>query len=290
MGKDTANLWLEIGRQLQEGGWTGLVYRSPSDTPSPRPSFFAVSPRDPNERVQIHIKKLDRGGRVGANAVKYIVEQSQHRTPEWPCWIVSDRGFTENAAEYAYWVGDWVKLMSPAECLALLRSFVECAAPLHGNVVQVRADILISNAVSPELLRQLASSRNTLEQTVSTVGARFMEELVAENWRAEGYEVKLVPRVNAPGPDVIATRTDSVVPIKILTSCKWRGSKTAIKISEVAELLAWVDTIHPANAGVLATNTSFQSGARELLHRYHRVHGLDGRDLLAWTMKLWQKT
>jgi hypothetical protein len=53
--------------------------------------------------------------------------------------------------------------------------------------------------------------------------------------------------------------------------------------------MSWVEMIYPANAGLLATNSRLQSGALEIIQRFHRVQAINGDSLIDWTLKLWQK-
>jgi hypothetical protein len=155
------------------------------------------------------------------------------------------------------------------------------------EIVTYHADIILAGAVTPEILERLARSRHGLEAALRQPNPRFLEELVAANWRAEGYEVEIVSRLNAGGPDVIASKRNSFIPLKILSSCKWRSPGVAVKKSDVAELLSWVEMIYPANAGLLATNTRLQAGALNLVHRFHRIHAIERDGLIDWTLRLW---
>ncbi|GMT48809.1 MAG: hypothetical protein IEMM0008_0348 [bacterium] len=157
----------------------------------------------------------------------------------------------------------------------------------HGKSQQSKSIIIIGRFTS-EQLKYLAHDKIELEQALQTKDPRFLEELVAANWIAEGYKVEIVSRLNAGGPDIIAINRNSVVPVTILTSCKWKNSKNRIKKLDIEELMAWVDSVYPANAGLLATNSQFQSGAIELIQSFPRINALNGNELVAWTIRLWE--
>jgi len=87
--------------------------------------------------------------------------------------------------------GELDSLLSPSMLLGYLRQVGVPGYEVSANVLEPRtSDIsaLISN-----------------QQELLKVNPRHFEELVAELLRADGYdEVILIPRSNAPGPDVIA--------------------------------------------------------------------------------------
>lgn len=210
--------------------------------------------------------------------------------PRWEALLVTDRNFTPRAVARAEAYSSSgqpnLDLLSVEQCLdRLTRNRGELRA--RDEILTYHADIILAGPVTPDVLEKLSRSRHALETALRHGSPRFLEELVAANWKAEGYDVELVRRLNAGGPDVVAVKRGSFVPIKILSSCKWRAEGGSVKKSDVAELLSWVDMIYPANAGLLATNTRLQSGALSLVHRFHRIHAIERDGLIDWTVKLW---
>jgi len=282
--------WISVAQALRDNGWT-VFNRQLRIQTRPRPHFLAVSVADNNraKRIQIYCRRPNRGGRLGALQVDAIARTAS-KLPRWDAFVVSDRGFTLRAFDRAEAFNGTskprIRLMSIEESVASLAAREVEARP-RDEIVTYHADIVLVGAVTPEILEKLARSRHALEAALRQSNPRFLEELVAENWKAQGYDVEIVGRLNAGGPDVIATKRDSFIPLKILSSCKWRSPGSAVKKVDVAELLSWVEMIYPANAGLLATNTRLQKGALGLVYRFHRIHALERNGLVDWTLELW---
>lgn len=283
-----------IASALQEHGWSVLASEEVDANLYSEPDFIAISSNS-DKKVQIYLKKPYRSGKLGAGSIGYIKKQAAELS-EWECVVVSNRGFTNTALkEEKSWGDDPnlpnLTLLSSLECVEYLRkhtSNLEKSDEL-GEKSTYNSNIVVVGQITPEHLQYLANRRKELEDAIQNSGPRFIEELVAENWKAEGYEVELVTRLNAGGPDVIATKKDSIIPLKVLTSCKWSGAKNDVTKGDVTELIAWVDSIYPANVGLLATNSRLQSGAIELVQKFHRINAINGDDLLSWTQEVWSK-
>lgn len=282
---------LRIADLLQAGGWNVATLPEPPLVRNPpAPCFLAIAPARDRlaPRLQVYLRRPHRRGRLGVGNLVHVVEAARS-IPNFHTVVVSDRGFTPSAQNLAGDHEPQVLLFSPdelAEYLLEISPITERTPADHG--LTCSAEIVITSAVTAELLAELAESRSRLEEVLRTCTPRFLEELVAANWEREGFEVEIVHRLNAGGPDVIATRRDSPVPLKMLTSVKWRSGERAIKRLDVSELLAWVEQVYPANAGLLATNSLLQSGAMELIQRFHRLGSMDRADLLQWTAGLWR--
>lgn len=257
-----------------------------------RPDFLAISPGPSPIRLQIYIRRPQRRGRLGAGTIKSIATNAAYLTG-WQVLVATNYGSTPRAREAAKIVSRDIpalnlRVCSFHDCLKFLADYGTPPAATTNPEIRAATHLVVVGTVTPELLEKLAQSRSTLEDALRVGDPRFFEELIAENWRAEGYDVELVRRLNAGGPDVIATKRESVVPMKILTSCKWRSPKYSVKKLDVEELMAWVEQVYPANAGLLVTNTYLQEGALELTQRFHRVQALDRDGVVDWTLKLWK--
>ncbi len=144
-----------------------------------------------------------------------------------------------------------------------------------------------SKAQLPEIrateLETLATERSELTK----VDPRFFEELVAELLRADGFdEIQIVPRPNAPGPDIIAMcvspfghRQEVLVEVK-----RW---KDAVGVDVVRNTMYRVDTEYRATSAIIVTTSSFTAAALEELRRFHvwRLALRDGAEVQDWIRK-----
>jgi hypothetical protein len=217
-------LRIQVAHTLQLNGWRALALEETwHKNTYPRPDFLAISSNNQSSyrQIQIYIRKPSRNGKLGAGTIQNIIKNSA-KLPNWEILITSDRGFTSRALE----IGEAslltennapVYLLSPTECIAFLSGEEpEISKNLILEQTRCTTDLIVVGTVTPKLLKNLAKSRSSLERALQNCNPRFLEELVAENWKAEGYEVEIVERLNAGGPDIIATKRDSVVPLKVL--------------------------------------------------------------------------
>ena len=138
-------------------------------------------------------------------------------------------------------------------------------------------------ALSLEDLRNLSLGAEDLQN----VSSRQFEELIAELLRADGYqEVRLIPRHNAPGPDVIAICAGpSGQQQQYLVECKrWRS---AVGISVVRDVMYRVDTELRATGGVIVTSSRFTRQATEIAQSTHkwRLTLKDAHDIHEWVLR-----
>jgi hypothetical protein len=119
---------------------------------------------------------------------------------------------------------------------------------------------------------------------------RRFEELVAELLAADGWEdVRLVPRNNAAGPDIIAVSTRLVrsAPLKMIVECKRHTDGRPVDIDVVRKVMYWVNEEYRATMGMIATTSRFTSGAAELARNSHfwRLTLKDQEAIIDWLRK-----
>lgn len=134
--------------------------------------------------------------------------------------------------------------------------------------------------LSSSNLATIAENKNELAK----IDPRHFEELVAELLRADGYEeVTLVPRHNAPGPDIIALcNNPSGTPQQFLIEVKrWN---TAVAIDAVRTIMYRTDLESRSNGAMIVTTSRFTKDAMQEKERIHkwRLDLVDGEKVQKW--------
>ena len=137
-------------------------------------------------------------------------------------------------------------------------------------------------SVSPSDFKSLISNPKELQKAPP----RFFEEVIAELLKTDGWNVDLVVRTNAPGPDIIAMSTKLVrnVPIKMVVECKrWREDRP-VDIDVVRKVMYWVNEEYRATLGMIATTSRFTSAAKKQAASLHhwRLDLKDYTDIIHW--------
>lgn len=154
------------------------------------------------------------------------------------------------------------------------------AAQSSSHRLAVRRQIIPSSSLSAAVT--LSENRRELEK----VDPRHFEELIAELLKADGYEVHLIPRLNMPGPDIIAfCSTPSGDRQCFVVECKRWAKPVGIDI--VRSMVYRIDHEFKASGGMLVTSSRFTSEARQEVERLHRwrLHLKDGGDVQRWIAK-----
>ena len=137
--------------------------------------------------------------------------------------------------------------------------------------------------VDPEQLANLLEGRVALQE----LDSREFEIIVAELIKADGYDdVNLVPRHNAPGPDIIAyNKGPSGQTQRFLIECK--KSKRSVGVNTVRTLVHRMDYEHQATGGIVVAASRFTKDAKKGVEKYHkwRVALKDGKEILEWINK-----
>lgn len=118
------------------------------------------------------------------------------------------------------------------------------------------------------------------EEAVYRLSSREFEELVAEMFRQQGFEVELTQETRDNGCDVIATKNIGGLPFMLLIECKKYAREHPVGVNLVRSLLG-VQTDRKANKAVLVTTSRFTKPARRFAeHQQHLISLVDINDLL----------
>lgn len=99
------------------------------------------------------------------------------------------------------------------------------------------------------------------EDRIYELSSREFEEVVAEVFKKQGFDVILTQETRDGGSDIIATHSMGGIPFMVLVECKKYGPNHKVGVSLVRSLLG-VQTDHRANKAVLVTSSSFTRDAR----------------------------
>lgn len=133
--------------------------------------------------------------------------------------------------------------------------------------------------VSQDQLHTLINNKDALSQ----LPPREFEKLVAELLKSDGYQdIKLVPRHNAPGPDIVAynntplgDRQKFIVEVK-----RWKGP---VNIDVVRTMMYRIDQQFRASGGLIVITSKFTTDAtKEAQFHEWRLNLKDGNDVREW--------
>lgn len=109
---------------------------------------------------------------------------------------------------------------------------------------------------------------------------REFEEMVAELFRQQGFEVELTPETRDGGCDIIASKNIGGLPFMLLIECKKYAKTNPVGVNLIRSLLG-VQNDRKANKAVLVTTSRFTSSARCFAERQqHLISLMDIDDLM----------
>lgn len=114
----------------------------------------------------------------------------------------------------------------------------------------------------PELISALKKSPYLLRELTS----REFEEVIAEVFREKGFAVDLTKKTRDGGKDIIAIHTDGLgIQSKYFIECKHYAEDNKIGVEIVRALHGVMNTKDGPNKTILATTSTFTSGARKFV-------------------------
>jgi len=136
---------------------------------------------------------------------------------------------------------------------------------LNGVVSPVAAsqlDIKVQS-ISDALVQRLATEPKLMYE----LRPRQLEELIAELYARQGFEVELTPETHDGGVDLYLVQHTAFGRLLTVVDCKRNRADRPIGVGVVRQLLGTIDETG-ASAGVLATTSRFTSGATRLSKKY----------------------
>jgi hypothetical protein len=110
--------------------------------------------------------------------------------------------------------------------------------------------------INEELIRYLAANPSKMRE----MSPRKFEELVADMFRNQGFDVTLTPSSNDGGMDIVAVQRDGIGTVMVIVECKRYAENRRVGV-EIARGLFGVVEQRRATRGIIATTSFFTRGA-----------------------------
>jgi HJR/Mrr/RecB family endonuclease len=175
-----------------------------------------------------------------------------------------------------------------ADVHGVLEFFERVKPPSEGDELATAYDLLLPRAglilqvdlseINDELIKYLAKHPEKMQDLTP----RKFEELVAELFRAKGYEVELTPATRDGGFDMRAFQRSSVGTFLTLIECKRYGPKRPVSVDVVRGLYGVTES-KGATSGLIVTTSSFTKDAKSFQDQNkYRIQLADQAELQAW--------
>ena len=152
----------------------------------------------------------------------------------------------------------------PAEVLNYVESDVSGAATSDTPHIEYLPELYeaqdfdLAYATASEIIREIQLSPELLRN----VSPRQFEEVVAELFRARGFDVELTKRTRDGGKDIIAISTDRLgIKLKYFVECKHYAESNKVGVDVVRALHGVKNTKNGPNKTIIATTSSFTADA-----------------------------
>lgn len=118
------------------------------------------------------------------------------------------------------------------------------------------------------------------KEAIYDITPREFEELVAEVFSRQGYNVEITPATKDGGCDIIATKEIGGIPYMILIECKKYSARHKVDV-QLVRSLSGVQSDRKANKVILVTSSLFTRDARQFAKRQeHLISLVDINDLM----------
>jgi len=174
---------------------------------------------------------------------------------------------TNGSPVLAQMVGNRIQLSDGPEAVdELLRGLSWDETSLLRGVVSPAAasqlDVKVQS-ISDALVQRLAAEPGLMYE----LRPRQLEELMAELYARQGFEVELTPETRDGGVDLYLIQHTSYGRLLTVVDCKRKRADRPVKVEVVRQMLGTIEETG-ASAGVLVTTSRFTSGAIKLGEKY----------------------
>ncbi len=145
--------------------------------------------------------------------------------------------------------------------------------------------LLTNEIIIPDIQNELVAYFQKHPHKIFQLSSRKFEELVAQIFKAAGYEVELTPAVKDGGYDMIAIRHDKFIGAnKYLIECKRYAPNNRVGVGVVRGLYGVVSSNNiNATKGIITTTSTYTRKAIEFAEmNKHRITLNEFKDLQNW--------
>lgn len=162
---------------------------------------------------------------------------------------------------------------------ALYDPYLDHIATVEEPDLYVPKGIII---VTANINQHLIDEINTNPDTMMSLSPREFEELVADLFFREGFDVELTPESKDGGRDILAVRSDEFGSHLYLAECKRYAPNRPVGVEYVRALYGVVEN-EKASRGIIATTSHFTKGAKSFsLESKWRIGLRDYLSIQAW--------
>jgi len=155
----------------------------------------------------------------------------------------------------------------------LLLPNAEASRVVRISMEETNAELVKYLAANPEKMRELSP--------------RKFEELVADMWRNQGFDVTLTNRTRDGGMDVIAVQKSGVGTLMFIVECKRYAAHNKVGVEVVRGLYGVVEQKR-ATQGIIATTSYFTKGVTDFRNDIPYRIGLADFDQLKSQIQEWK--
>jgi len=169
-----------------------------------------------------------------------------------------------------------------------LGSEIILALNSYADRKQIKGETTLISIPSVNPLEYKALIQNPDE--LQRISPRNFEKLIADLLHLDGWDVNLIPNINAPGPDIIAISTKVLngVPQKLIVECKRYAKHRPVDINVVRKVMYWVNEEYRSTMGMIVTSSRFTSEAKRLVTENHqwRLDLKSQIDIINWLNRI----
>jgi hypothetical protein len=140
--------------------------------------------------------------------------------------------------------------------------------PLRVKIEEKAADKELNLEIC-EINRELISYLDKHPDLLYSLPPRKFELLVADIFRASGYDVTVTPQTRDGGADILAVLKTAMGPILTVVECKRYDKNTKVGVDIVERFLFTIREKFRASCGLIATTSSFTQGSITMATNYH---------------------